>query len=216
VPARPGITNAIGCVVADLRHDFVQTVNRPVDALDDGQLSTIFAAQVAEGERLIGKESVDVRDIRRLYSVDMQFAGQTHLLRVELDRPDISGSELRALFEAAYFKRFRVELAEIRAMVVNANCSVIGERAPLDLSTLIAPSGRKASVAEAQTGTRRVRFDGTWHETPVYWRDHLPAEAVIDGPAIVEQMDTTLLIGPGDRAEGDAHGNLILHVGATT
>lgn len=216
VPARPGITNAIGCVVADLRHDFVQTVNLPVDALSDDHLSGLFAAQVAEGERLIAKERVDIRGIRRLYSVDMQFAGQTHLLRVDLEHPDVTGADLRRLFETAYFKRFRVELAEIRAIVVNANCSVIGARAPLDLSTLIEPSGRKTALDEAQTGTRRVRFHGAWHETPVYWRDHLPIEAVIDGPAIVEQMDTTLLIEPGDRASGDAGGNIILHVGGAT
>src|SRR6056297_3534077 len=216
VPARPGTTNAIGCVVADLRHDFVQTVACAVDALSDDHLSGLFAAQVAEGERLIAKERVDIRGIRRLYSVDMQFAGQTHLLRVDLEHPDVTGADLRRLFETAYFKRFRVELAEIRAMVVNANCSVIGARAPLDLSTLIEPSGRKTALDEAQTGTRRVRFHGAWHETPVYWRDHLPIKAVIDGPAIVEQMDTTLLIEPGDRASGDAGGNIILHVGGAT
>lgn len=213
VPARPGITNAIGCVVADLRHDFVRTLNMPVDALADGALAGVFAGRVAEGERLIGKERVEIRAIRHLYSVDMQFAGQTHLLRVELEHPDVSGAELRRLFEAAYFRRFRVELSEIRANVVNVNCSVIGARAPLDLSTLIDPAGRKRALAKAQTGTRRAWFEGGWHETPVYWRDHLPLDFSLDGPAIVEQMDTTLLIEPGDRAEGDPHGNIILHVG---
>ncbi|MDM8166153.1 hydantoinase/oxoprolinase family protein [Roseovarius sp.] len=216
VPSRPGITNAIGCVVADLRHDFVQTINTPVDALADTQLADIFAAQKAEGERLIAKERVEIRDLRHLYSVDMQFVGQTHLLRVDLETPEIDNASLRELFEIAYFRRFRVELSEIRANVVNANCSVIGARVPLDLSTLIDPSGRKPTLAEAQTGTRPVRFGSDIHDTPVYWRDHLPLDASLEGPAIIQQMDTTLLIEPGDTAKGDEHGNIILHVGAPT
>jgi len=216
VPSRPGITNAIGCVVADLRHDFVQTINTPVDALAETQLADIFAAQKAEGERLIAKERVEIRGLRHLYSVDMQFVGQTHLLRVDLETPEIDNASLRELFEIAYFRRFRVELSEIRANVVNANCSVIGARVPLDLSTLIDPSGRKPTLADAQTGTRPVRFGSDIHDTPVYWRDHLPLDASLEGPAIIQQMDTTLLIEPGDTAKGDEHGNIILHVGAPT
>ena len=214
VPSRPGITNAIGCVVADLRHDFVQTINTPVDALADTQLADIFAAQKAEGERLIAKERVEIRGLRHLYSVDMQFVGQTHLLRVDLETPEIDNASLRELFEIAYFRRFRVELSEIRANVVNANCSVIGARVPLDLSTLIDPSGRKPTLSDAQTGTRKVRFGSDIHDTPIYWRDHLPLDVALDGPAIIQQMDTTLLIEPGDTAKGDEHGNIILHVGA--
>jgi N-methylhydantoinase A len=216
VPSRPGITNAIGCVVADLRHDFVQTINTPVDALAETQLADIFAAQKAEGERLIAKERVEIRGLRHLYSVDMQFMGQTHLLRVDLETPEIDNASLRELFEIAYFRRFRVELSEIRANVVNANCSVIGARVPLDLSTLIDPSGRKPTLADAQTGTRKVRFGSDIHDTPVYWRDHLPLDVSLEGPATIQQMDTTLLIEPGDTAKGDEHGNIILHVGAPT
>ena len=212
VPSRPGITNAIGCAVADLRHAFVQTINTPVDALAAGQLAAIFAEQREEGERLIAKERVELRGVRHLYSVEMQFVGQTHLLRVELEGPEIDNVTLRAMFEQAYFRRFRVELSEIRANVVNANCSVIGARVPLDLTTLIDPPGRKPSLAEAQTGTRQVRFGGSVAETPIYWRDHLPLEFDLIGPAIVEQMDTTLLIEPEDRATGDAFGNIVVHV----
>ncbi len=212
VPARPGITNAIGCVVADLRHDFVQTVACAVEDLEEGQLESVFATQSAEGEALIGQERVKSERIRYLYSVDMQYAGQTHLLRVDLERPDVSRDDLLRLFEVAYFNRFRVALEGVRAIVVNANCSVIGERQALDLSTLIDPAGRKPGVADARVGHRRVRFGGDWYETPIYRRDFLPLEFQISGPAIVEQMDTTVLIEPWDRAEGDRHGNVIVHV----
>ena len=216
IPARPGITNAIGCVVADLRHDFVRTVNTPLDALEPGALAQVFAEQTAEGEALIAAETVEIRDTRRLYSVDMQFIGQTHLLRVELDSPDITPEALQARFEEVYFNRFRVKLDEIRANVINANCSIIGRRAALDLSALIDPAERRATLEDAMTSRRPVRFDGEIHETPVYWRDYLPEGFTFTGPAIIEQMDTTVLIEPGDQARDAGHGNIIIEIGART
>lgn len=211
-PSRPGITNALGCVVADLRHDFVNTVNRPLHSVDIDAVHEIFARQSTEGRRLIGKEAVPIREIREIRSVDMQFVGQTHLLRVPLSSPTPSITELQARFEDAYFQRFRVELSDIRANLVNVNTSVIGRRAEIDLSLLIDADGRRASLGEAQTSTRRVWFED-WVDTPVYWRDHLPADAEIAGPAIIEQMDTTIIIEPGDLGRQDQDGNIIITLG---
>ncbi|MFM1863161.1 MAG: hydantoinase/oxoprolinase family protein [Gemmobacter sp.] len=213
VPARPGLTNALGCVVADLRHDFVRTLNLPLDAVDMAEVWAIFAAQEAEGRALIGAERVAIRDLRAEFSVEMQFVGQTHLLRVALPDGRPTRAALQEAFERAYFARFRVELPTIRAALVNLNCSVVGARPPLDLAALIDPAGRRARPEEAQRGTRPVWFSGGWAETPVYWRDHLPDAARIEGPAIIEQMDTTILIEPGDVATGDGRGNLIIAVG---
>jgi N-methylhydantoinase A len=142
----------------------------------------------------------------------MQFIGQTHLLRVALPDGPPERSPLRAAFEAAYFARFRVELPEIRPRLVNLNVSVVGVRPGLDLRALLDPSARAATLTEARTGTRPVWFDG-WRETPVFDRAKLPGDAVVAGPAIVEQMDTTLVIEPGDTAVPDAEGNLIVTIG---
>jgi N-methylhydantoinase A len=139
----------------------------------------------------------------------MQFIGQTHLIRVPLPDITLTRDALRSLFEQVYFRRFRVDLAQIRANVVNVNTSVIGERLPIDLATLIDPAGRKATLAEAQRTTRPVYFND-WHDTPVYLRDLLPIDVEITGPAILEQMDTTILIEPDDVARGDRQGNLII------
>jgi N-methylhydantoinase A len=212
VPARPGLTNALGCVVADLRHDFVRTMNRPLDALDMGEAAEVLAGMEAEGRRLIAAETTPITEVRTERSADMQFIGQTHLLRVALPDGPPDRSALRAAFEAAYFARFRVELPEIRPRLVNLNVSVVGVRPGLDLRALLDPAARVATVQEAQTGTRPVWFDG-WRDTPVYERAKLPPDAVIAGPAIVEQMDTTLVIEPGDRAAPDADGNLIVTIG---
>ncbi len=216
VPARPGITNALGCVVADLRHDYVRTVNRPLGTLDAGDIHAIFTDQIAHGEALINKEKITLTGIEHLYSVDMQFSGQTHLLRVELDSATPTVEALQTRFEQVYFERFHVQLDEIAANLVNVNTSVIGARPPLNLSLLIDPTERRATVTEAQTATRPVMFDGAWHNTPIYWRDHLPIDAEISGPAIIEQMDTTTVIEPSDVAKGDAEGNIIITIGGAS
>ncbi|MEO4000945.1 hydantoinase/oxoprolinase family protein [Mesorhizobium sp. CAU 1732] len=213
VPARPGITNALGCVVADLRHDFVRTVNRPVAEIDEDDLAAILDAQSQEGRSLIAKEAVQPKELRFLHSADMQFVGQTHLINVTLPSTRIGRAELQALFEAAYFARFKVSLPEIRANLVNLNTSVIGVRPEIDLATLIDPAGHEDTLEKALNETRSVWFDGAWIDTPVYAREKLPLDAVVTGPAILEQLDATTVIEPGDVATSDRDGNIIVEVG---
>ncbi|MFA9230297.1 MAG: hydantoinase/oxoprolinase family protein [Microgenomates group bacterium] len=211
IPARPGLTNALGCVVADLRHDFVRTVNRPLDSVDMAEVHAVLAAQEAQGRQLITQEAIQLDSTYTEFSADMQFVGQTHLLRVALPDATPSKEVVQDLFEKAYFQRFHVDLPSIRANLVNLNCSVIGQRPPLDLSRLIEPEGRLEAVIVREH--RQVWFDG-WVKTPVYWRDELPLDLNIDGPAIIEQMDCTTIIEPGCRVTSDTDGNLIVDIGA--
>jgi N-methylhydantoinase A len=210
IPARPGITNALGCVVADLRHDFVRTLNRPLAALDIGEVHRVLAEQEAEGRALIAAESVTPRTVAARFSADMQFVGQTHLLRVPLPNARPSLALLQTSFERLYLERFHVDLPEIHANLVNLNCSVIGNRAPVDLALLLDPARRRATLAEALTGTRPVWFGAAWHDTPVYRRAALPCDTPVTGPAVIEQMDTTVVLEPGNRASRDRDGNLLI------
>ncbi len=212
VPARPGITNALGCVVADVRHDFVNTINRPLDTLSDELITKTLDTQCIRGEQLVKEESIPIDNIQFVHSADMQFIGQTHLLSVPIEARTISCDALQKLFEQVYLKRFHVELKEIRANLVNLNTTVIGNRKALDLSQLIDPAGRRATLSEAQVATRPVWFDGNWCDTPIYQRDLLPIDALITGPAIVEQTDTTIVIEPACTASGDTDGNLIIEI----
>ncbi len=155
-----------------------------------------------------------VEEVRVARFADMQFVGQTHLLRVPLGTDLPSRDDLQIRFERAYHDRFHVALPEIRANLVNVATSVVGRRAEIDLSALIDPAGRRASLDAARRTTRPVWFDGGFRDTPVYVRDHLPLDAVVAGPAIVEQMDTTIVLEPGDVGTQDGDGNLIVTVGA--
>ena len=208
IPARPGATNALGCVVADLRHDFVHTISQPLDTLSIENLHEIFERHAKQGRELIAKEAIGISRIREYYSLDMQFIGQTHLLRVPLPGPKPRRENLQKLFEQAYFQRFGVQMEKIRANLVHVNSSVIGIRPPFDLSALLDSHLRKNTLKEACTETRPVRFGDRWLLTPIYQREWLPQDCQIKGPAIIQQMDTTTLIEPNDSAETDMDGNI--------
>ncbi len=214
IPMRPGLTNALGCVVADLRHDYVRTVNRPVPQLPDGLVSEVLSAQIAEGERTLARERAEIEEIRLLHRADMQFQGQSHLLSVELPGIDVTREDLQRAFEAAYWRRFGVALPEIRAVLVNLHTAVIGRRRRVDLAAL-APAEPAASLAGARSGARRVWFASGWLQTPVYRREALPPGAEFAGPAVIEQLDATTIIEPGDRVAIDRLGNLLVAIGGS-
>jgi N-methylhydantoinase A len=214
IPMRPGLTNALGCVVADLRHDYVRTVNRPVPQLPDGLVREVLSAQIAEGRRTLARERAEAEEIRLLHRADMQFQGQSHLLSVELPGIEVTREELQRAFEAAYWHRFGVALPEIRAVLVNLHTAVIGRRRAVDLAAL-APREPAVSVAAAESSARRVWFAAGWRRTPVYRRELLPPGAEFEGPAVIEQLDATTIIEPGDRVGIDRLGNLIVAIGGS-
>jgi N-methylhydantoinase A len=213
IPARPGITNAIGCVVADLRHDFVNTVNAPLPDLDMDQVHALLAEQEASGRRVIADEAVEIEDVICRRSVDMQFLGQSHILSVEIDSATPSREDLAALFQSAYWARFAVDLPEIRPVLVNLHTAVLGRRKPIPIDAFAGTAARAETVEAAVRSRRRVWFSATgWTETPVLDRDSLPIGGHFEGPAIVSQFDATTVIEPGQRARVDEHGNLIVEV----
>ena len=213
VPARPGITNALGCVVADMKHDFVLTVNSPLNNVDMDEIIGILKAQSKEGTELIQKEPVSVEEIKVVHSFDMQFVGQTHILSVFLPTYDLSHEVVQSAFDEAYYGRFRVRLPEIRAQIVNVKTTVMGRRTGICLDGLIDASGRVESLEMAQNSARPVWFNGDWQNTKIFNREALPLSAKIKGPAILEQMDTMVLIEPGDEAISDKNGNILISLG---
>ena len=213
VPVLPGITNALGCLVADVRHDYVNTVNTLVPALYMGQVRQVLEEQIAEGRATIEREAVEIEGLTILHSADMQFLGQSHILTVPIPGTEVTREQLQEAFEAAYWARFGVALPEIHAVLVNLNTAVIGKRARVPLESLAETGGAAGELPEGPTATRQVWLAGGWRETPIYRRRQLPPGATLTGPAIVEQLDTTIVIEPDDRVTVDALGNLMIEVG---
>ena len=213
IPARPGITNALGCVVADLRQDFTKTLNMPIDKVNILELHSLFEEQEKKGIELIKKQGLKLTNISSNFSLDMQFIGQTHILRIDLPNSNPDLDYLQKSFEKAYLNRFKVKLSEIKANIVNVNTTVQGHKSPFDISLLNNEPHKSLNLNEALLENRKVYFKDKFLNTPIYSRDKMPLEFEIKGPAIIEQMDTTTLIEPDDRVFGDNLGNMFIEVG---
>jgi N-methylhydantoinase A len=210
IPARPGLTNALGCLVADLRHDFVRTLNLPLEQLDSSRIQLVLEEQIEEGRQLIEREHIGHATITVQHRADMQFQGQSHLLSVSLPAAGIEIDELRVLFGKAYWQRFQVELPELRPVLVNLHTAVIGARKALPMEAFN-PHGGKGRPNPAES--RQVWFAGQWVKTPIYQREHLSAAEKFSGPAIIEQLDATTVVEPQDHAQIDGSGNIIIELG---
>ena len=210
VPMRPGITNAVGCVAADVRHDYVRSINLPLEHVDMEIVKNAFETQIREGKDLIEREGIEIEEMIVVHDVDMQFQGQTHILSFTVDDPRVSKSRLRSSFEEAYWNRFSVELPEIRPVLVNLHTAVIGRRKAVPLTSLMPLKNEWKNSNECQKGTRAVWFEQGWQETPVFHREPLCPGSRITGPALLEQMDSTVVLDPRDALEVDSFGNLII------
>jgi N-methylhydantoinase A len=208
VPRFPGITSALGCVLADLRHDMVQTVNLMLDGLQAGALEARMAAAGREASDVIEAAGIPVERIDVLYELDMHYLGQTHTVAVPLgDAQGVSESVVRKAFEAAYSASFSRLLPGLAVRIVSLRVAAIGRRPAFDFS-VFAPDATSLDAAKA--GSRSVWFNGGWRETTVWSRLALPAGAAVEGPAILEQGDATTVIEPGHIARVDRLGNVIV------
>jgi N-methylhydantoinase A len=210
VPMRPGITNAVGCVVAEVRHDYVNSINVPLAQAEMDQVDEIFAEQIEAGKTIIESEGVEIEELIIIHDVDMQFQGQTHILNFPVQNSKLTRESLQTAFEKAYWNRFGVELPEILAVLVNLHTAVIGRRRPVPLTSLIAATEQKTQIEDCKIGIRRVWFESGWKETPIYKRESLSLKANFKGPAIIEQLDTTIIVEPDNKVEVDLDGNLII------
>jgi len=210
VPMRPGITNAVGCVVADVRHDYVNSINIPLAQVEMDQVEQIFCRQIEAGKTIIETEGVEIEELLVIHDVDMQFQGQTHILNFPVQETRLSRESLQSAFEKAYWERFGVELPEIRAVLVNLHTAVIGRRKPVPLAALMSAKDQMEKIDDCRTGSRRVWFETGWKETAVYKRELLPVKAKFNGPAVIEQLDTTIIVEQENQVEVDLNGNLII------
>lgn len=210
VPRFPGVTSALGCVIADIRHDQVQTVNLALDGIDAAALARRLEAMAAEARAVVASAGLSLLGIDVRFEADMHYLGQTHSVAVPLPFAPGEASEasIRAAFETAYAAAFSRLLQGIPVRLATLRAIAVGRRPPIDLAALApAPGG---TVEAARSGTRCVWFDGAWHEAAVYERLELPVGARIEGPAILEQADATIVVDPGLAATVDPLGNLVL------
>lgn len=210
VPRFPGVTSALGCVVADMRQDRVQTVNRLLSQIDasalGGEMQEVAQSLIA----VIERSGVAFSGVDQVFELDMLYLGQTHTVAVPIAVPEdgLTGEHIEAAFAVAYRNAYGRLLEDVPTRVMNFRVAVIGRRPDLDMRVFANDEGRPAD--ECLTGTRRVYCDGSFHDAGVYERLKLATNETIAGPAILEQADTTIFVDPGLTGRVDAFGNLVI------
>lgn len=206
VPVYPGVLCALGCVYADLRYDLSQTIEKRIDGMEADNLAAILERQRLQGQRQLDESQVPIERSEITHVADMAYAGQIHALRVPIE-PGWGPSRLEAAFQQAYREKFGNVLAGMPVVIVNLRTIVVGSRPNAKL-----PSIDYAEDARLEPQSKRRVYFGGWHDTPVYRRELLAPGMTLDGPAIIEQSDTTTIVEPDMTLSVDAQGNLLVKV----
>ncbi|MDE2815828.1 MAG: hypothetical protein OXK81_03895, partial [Chloroflexota bacterium] len=220
VPYYPGIASAWGCVIADRQHDFVTMQNCLLSELDLAAVEQIFADHLAVGEEMLAGENVPLERVTVVREADISYEGQTHVIRTALPAGRLSHENIAASFRSAYLQHYgRVEegfsgleelLAQIPIRLLNLRTAVIGVRTDVRLKDFVrAP---ETTLAEARKEERKVFVDDGFLTCPVFDRAKLPWDAVLSGPALIEQPDTTIWLEPWCRATVAEGGSLLVEV----
>lgn len=215
IPRSPGVLSASGLLSANVEHDHELTFLRSLSDIDSGELASQYAELEDRGEAAMSREGIDAERVETIYQADMRYEGQS--FEIELRIPTIAEynepvvEKIRNRFhdrhEQVYGHR------NINDPVEFVNLRVVNSFSPERLATPSSVGG--ASLAEAQKTTREAHFvdEERSYDVPVYERAWLPVNESFEGPAIVEQADTTTIIYPGHTCRTDGALNLIIDTG---
>jgi N-methylhydantoinase A len=204
VPPNPGITSALGCLLVDVRHDLSEMFLRRADAVDLDELEAAFGKLEAEGRERLAAEGVDEARMTLQRTIAMRYLGQWRSLAVSVEPGITSLEEVVASFHDEHEREFayRREGAPIEVYQLAVQALGVTPKPELARYELEPDAALPEPLA-----TRGVHFDehDDAVDTPIYDRTELPAGARVEGPAIIEQLDSTVVVPPGVVAEVDEH-----------
>ena len=211
VPPGPGLLCALGLLVADIRSDFSLTRLSGLEETGASGINAAFAEVERQALEWFDRECVEPgeRTLRR--AIDMRYAGQSHEITVAVQEREFSDPDLPTLIAA-----FREEHERVYGYAPDAPVQLVTFRVTA-LARVTAPpvegaGGARGDLCAAYRATREVHFAelGGFVECPIYDRERIPPGADLEGPAVLEQMDTTTVVLPGQVARCDERGNLNL------
>jgi 5-oxoprolinase (ATP-hydrolysing) len=213
VPPHPGITSATGLLATDLQHEYVATERHALRTLDRGRVAARFEELCAEALAQLDADQVpeERRLVRRL--ADCRYAGQGYEVRFDVPAGEIDEAwveKLKEAFHAAHEREYGHRFdAEIE--IVNIRAVGIGRIEDLNWADVEQGDGDPRAT---RTVEREVVFgiggSAERRRTPFFDRERLRAGDRIEGPAIIEQYDSTTVVPPGLVAEIDRHGNILI------
>lgn len=206
VPPHAGVLSAIGLLAAPVTVDAVRTRLVGLADLDSGSLASAWDELENETKRLLDAQGVSAASTRR--SADCRYQGQAHELEVvwEGEAHDPETERLAEAFHSAHEERYGYAQPDEEVEVVNLRVRAEGPMPRVPLPEV--PEGRGAD--NAQVGTRRVIIEGAARDSLVYARDRLGKGDHVEGPAVIAGDDTTCFLLPGQAAEVDRLGSLII------
>jgi len=210
VPPAPGVLSAFGGLIADIKNDFIKTIysdlDRAGDALRDG-----FAALRKDAETWLRDEQEYRGEARLIYTADMRYRGQSFEIETMLTQEWVTGGDLAAIADAFHAEHARVHGhgdPTADAQIVNLRLVIVGT-APRPESKPLPASDQPPKPL----GELAIFHDGATRKAALYDRKDLLAGQLIEGPAVIQQDDTTTIILGGFEGEIDAHGNIVLSDG---
>jgi N-methylhydantoinase A len=212
VPESPGILCALGLLYADVRADFGRTALMKHHAARPVRINDLFADLEAEALRWLDREQLPPGEALLERRVDMRYVGQDYELPVPAPAGTLGEADLarlEAAFHEAHAQAYGYSAADAPTELVSFRVAL---RVPAHPPRLVQPEPGGPDPSAAQKGTRPVYFEetGRFVDCPIYDRARLRPGNVIPGPAIVEQMDATTVILPGQRGIVDALCNLLI------
>lgn len=208
VPPNPGVTSAMGCLLVDIQHDLSQMHTGLASDIDGREIEAAFLRLENEAASRLRHEGVgeDQAVLQRL--VSMRYAGQWRSLVVPMGHgEDALGYAVEA-FHAQHEREFAFRNDETPVEIYQLQLKAIGRTPKPNFQ----PETIIPGLPGAPTEVRPVYFDGAWHDTPVYDRTTLPAGTEFAGPAIINQLDSTVVVPPQCRAEIDEWLNIRIHL----
>lgn len=211
-PASAGVAAALGFLTAPASFEFSRTQLLVLDEAALPRLDAVFLELSKEGESVLIDAGVQPEAVRYERRVEVRHRGQGHVIEVPLPDErlvDIGAEALRQRFFQHYAKVYGHAHEHLVVEITTCRLAAIG---PVPHVRLARSESDGGGVANALKGSRRAFFKelGGYVETPVYDRYRLSADACFEGPAIVEQIDSTAVIGPHTRVEVDSYLNLIV------
>ena len=210
IPQSPGTASALGLLVTDLKHDYATTHIQRLDQVVPQALEQTFRELEAQGRETLGREGMAemAMDFRR--QVDLRYVGQSHELTLPLTTEALDPAQLDQLleqFHRTHDRAYGFSAPGEDVELVSVRLSAIGQIA----KPALAPLAKATGEATAK-GQRPVYFAESkgFVDCPVYDRYALGAGAVVQGPAIVEEIDSTTVVHPQYQVRVDDVGQMVL------
>ena len=217
VPPNPGLTCALGLLFTDVRCDFTKTFHRRTDQLKCEDVETEFAAMEARARSTLYASNFTDDRIRIERVAQLKYYGgfEAVALPITVAAPKFDAAALAALlaqFAAEHEREYNYSLDDVPLEIQLLQVVAYGLIDRPQRTPVAKPSAVGGDAHAALTGEREVFFheQDDFLTTRIYDRSGLLAGASVRGPAIVEQMDSTILIRPGMSAVVDEYGNLII------